>query len=121
MSFWWLGAIQDFAMSLFFVWLVYRASIGFSGISGQILSARPVVYLGKISYGIYLYHLFAYAIVQYVVFARPRGVDRAYLDDNGIDAYIGLDLIAIITSLTILMAVLSWHLFEKPILGLRAR
>lgn len=40
------------------MFLVLFASKGFSGYSGKILETKTLLYLGKISYGIYLYHKF---------------------------------------------------------------
>jgi peptidoglycan/LPS O-acetylase OafA/YrhL len=37
--------------------LIYRAAEGFTGIPGILLTRRPLLYIGKISYGIYIYHL----------------------------------------------------------------
>jgi peptidoglycan/LPS O-acetylase OafA/YrhL len=48
--------LGDFAMALIFCWLVAAASRGFRGVAGAVLQTRPLLYLGKISYGIYVYH-----------------------------------------------------------------
>src|SRR5262249_39146170 len=39
--------------------IVAQASEGFGGLPGWILNLKPVQYLGKISYGVYVYHYFA--------------------------------------------------------------
>ena len=65
----------------------------------------PLVYLGQISYGLYLYHYPIYWLVVGRV-ALPELVAGA----RGADA--GASLAA---------AVLSWHLIERPILGLKDR
>ncbi len=59
---------------------------------------RPLWYLGVVSYGIYLWHLFAIRISQGIPGLEPLG-------------QLGVTL-----GLTVLFAALSWHLFEKPIL-----
>jgi hypothetical protein len=41
--------------------LVGKTAEGFGGLAGRLLSLRPLQYVGKISYGIYLYHLFVRA------------------------------------------------------------
>ena len=46
----------ELAFGLFFGSLIVNAANGFQGISGKILELRPLQYLGKISYGIYVYH-----------------------------------------------------------------
>ena len=48
----------DFALGLTFAWLVFKASRGFKGHIGNILEFKPLVHLGKISYGVYLIHNF---------------------------------------------------------------
>src|SRR5262249_16542673 len=54
--------IEPALWALVFVWLIKRASLGFSGLGGSILELRPLVYTGKISYGIYIYHPFVYSL-----------------------------------------------------------
>ena len=49
--------INRFSLGLFCTWLIGRAVFGFTGIVGYILSIRPLKYIGKISYGIYLLHI----------------------------------------------------------------
>ena len=46
----------DTGAALVFCWLIGAASRGFVGTTGRLLEWRPIVYLGKISYGIYIYH-----------------------------------------------------------------
>jgi peptidoglycan/LPS O-acetylase OafA/YrhL len=59
---------------------------------------RPVWYLGEVSYGIYLWHMFA---VQLCL---------------GIPDLTPLQALGITLGLTVLLAAASWHFFEKPIL-----
>ena len=59
---------------------------------------RPVRYLGEVSYGIYLWHLFA-------ILACVRILDITPMQTLGTAL-----------ALTFLMAAMSWHFFEKPIL-----
>ena len=40
-------------------WLVFSAAEGFVGLTGALLSWTPLNYLGKISYGLYIFHNFA--------------------------------------------------------------
>jgi peptidoglycan/LPS O-acetylase OafA/YrhL len=51
---------SDFALSAFFAWLVYNAARGFRWIGSYTLGLAPVVYIGKISYGIYVLHEFSH-------------------------------------------------------------
>jgi peptidoglycan/LPS O-acetylase OafA/YrhL len=96
------------AASMFFVWLINRAAQGFKGLPGDILSFQPLVYLGKISYGIYLYHLLSseilYRLFTYSGLAYPKSVWLEFV---------------LQTLLTVITASLSWHFFESPINALK--
>lgn len=98
------------AAATVFMPIVYAASIG----SGWLrwLSIRPVAYLGKISYGIYVYHpLVPLAFQPLYQFLGVR-----YFEWNGA-LWPHKDLLYVVLSvlLTILVAALSWHLFESQI------
>ncbi len=91
-------------LCLFFVWLVARAAQGFGGVLGNILELKPLVYIGKISYGIYLCHYFMLTII-------PRIFNQLRLPYPN---NIFLDFV-LMTVVSLLIASLSWHLIEKPI------
>lgn len=98
MSFWILG------------WAVI---FGYKGLIKTVLENKVVVYLGRISYGLYLYHLFV-----------PRFV-TIVLHHFRLDNLFGNDIISFIykiiiyTSVTIVIASGSWFIIEKPINGLK--
>jgi len=96
-------------ISLLFVVLIDRASRGFGGKLKLLLECRPILYVGKISYGVYVYHLFMMAIV--LDYYHSRGTT----DPN----YLMVALLA--TVLTFVVAVFSWHLIERPISDLKDR
>jgi peptidoglycan/LPS O-acetylase OafA/YrhL len=92
-------------------------SIGYFGLIGLVvlweghaslalLRARPLVYLGKISYGIYLYH----AII--LILAHD------FADRAGLGYPPWLQAAAFVGSLA--AADLSWRLIERPLLSLKA-
>ena len=92
-------------LSVGFVWLIAGAAKGFSGPVGVIMNWAPIIYIGKISYGIYLYHLFIpWGLYKVLGVTQP-----ANLTANAI----------ILTTTTILLASLSWHFFEKPVNSLK--
>ncbi len=66
------------------------------GLLSQLLSLPPMVYIGKLSYGIYLWH---YALLVLVRFHSPNRM-------LAVSAVAG----------SFVMAALSYHLLEKPIL-----
>ncbi|MFO0878781.1 MAG: acyltransferase [Gemmataceae bacterium] len=73
----------------------------------RLLCLPPIVYLGRISYGLYVFHNFFYGIKPWLVeWLPPLRVIPAP---------------ALALATTILMAVLSWHLFEAPINRLKER
>ncbi len=84
-------------------WVVLRAAQGFSGWLGHLLTLRPLVYLGQISYGIYVFHAFALLLSKSVASYSPW--TRFFL----------------YTGVTIAVASLSWHLFEARINAFKDR
>jgi peptidoglycan/LPS O-acetylase OafA/YrhL len=101
-------ALEDTGAALVFCWLIGLASRGFHGPFGRMLEWRPIVYLGKISYGIYIYHflvplLFAHA-------AAHLSIDY---HNSGFLNFVATSLV------TFVIAALSWHFFERPINGLK--
>lgn len=100
----------DTAAAAFFAWVIYTASGGFGGITGKILAAAPLVFIGKISYGIYVYHPYVPAVMSRI--AKHFGV---VLPIEGWVAAL------FYTSLTIAVATVSWYAFERPINRLKKK
>ncbi len=92
-----------------FAWLVASANHGIGGPIGAMLRTHLLVGMGTISYGVYVYHVFAPRIVG----AAMRGL--------GVPEYLqaGLFLFAASLLLTIGVAVASWFLMERPLLRFR--
>ncbi len=89
---------------IFYGGLVAGAALGFPGIIGRLLSWGPLVYLGTISYGVYVYHYFAPIVMEAVAPALfPSVLTHRPLQ---LTAY---------TLFTLIMSVASWHAFERPI------
>ncbi|MBK8553827.1 MAG: hypothetical protein IPL53_23360 [Ignavibacteria bacterium] len=86
------------------VYIIYKASSGFRGMTGKILELPFLIYLGKISYGLYLYHNFIPMICK--VLGLPA-FGNIYIN------------FMVQLSLLILISSLSWFLIEKPINGLK--
>ncbi|HEY0010140.1 MAG TPA: hypothetical protein VGB55_15555, partial [Tepidisphaeraceae bacterium] len=84
-------------------WLIGAAARGFKGPFGWLLRCAPMVYIGRISYGLYVLHIFVpYLFLEY----WPTAF--ATLKSN----WLGF---AVFTSVSILMATVSWYAFEAPI------
>jgi peptidoglycan/LPS O-acetylase OafA/YrhL len=94
MSFWILG------------WSVV---FGYTGWIKKILENKVIVYIGRISYGIYLYHSFVPMAVT--IFCH-----HFRLTDIAINPAIPLIIkICLYTSITIMIATISWYIIEKPL------
>jgi len=63
----WLGkfsfVVFDLGLGLLSVRLVASAAIGFRGVTGALLNLPALIYIGGISYGIYVFHPFAQMLV----------------------------------------------------------
>lgn len=93
-------------IALFAAGLVSGAARGFGGVFGRFLRAASVVYLGTISYGMYLYHDLT-----------PRVVPSLFLR-LGI-APRGVLFIVVLILATVALATVSWFFYEYPINGLK--
>ena len=83
-----------------FIWVVLRAARGFRGPLGKLLASRVMNYLGRISYGLYVYHPFVYLLL----------VKKLHI--RGLHPVVGF---AIAMVATVMVADLSWRLLETPI------
>lgn len=86
--------------ALCFCFIINKASIGFSGIVGKILENKILVFIGKISYALYLFHQF---------------VPRTYIEGH---VYLSF---AIHLSVTIFAATVSLYILEQPLNRLKER
>jgi peptidoglycan/LPS O-acetylase OafA/YrhL len=97
-----LADLSDFGLALALAWLVAGAARGFGGVGRAILDSRPLQDTGVVSYGLYIIHPF-----------MPPAVLAL-----GIKGYPGVILA---TVLAVVLASLSWHFIEKPIVALKAK
>jgi peptidoglycan/LPS O-acetylase OafA/YrhL len=105
-------AIFDVGAALLAGWVVLRASTGFRGPIGKLLEIKPLIYLGTISYGIYVYHQFI-PYVMYKTLGLPSIVDLLALPYAWpLDSLLK-------GGVTVCVAALSWHYFERPINNLK--
>lgn len=97
------------ASAMLFTCLIYRAARGFTGITGAVLRLPLLIYIGKISYGMYVYHyIVAFAFERYLLPAL--GVP---LPEGNFHRF------ALYTSGTILVSMASWHAIEFPLSRLK--
>ncbi|OHV88682.1 acyltransferase family protein [Mesorhizobium sp. ORS 3428] len=88
--------------------IVAACSNGLGGTPGRLAELPPLLFLGRISYGVYLYHPI---LLAYAVKAQP------WLPLNVSEQGPGRFLVAGAATLTV--ASLSWALFEKPLNSLK--
>ena len=95
--------LMSLALTLLFTPLISSAAQGFTGVFGFFLMRRSILYVGRISYGIYIYHL----PVQWMITSKAS----TWL--NGLPWFIPHSAVLLVA--TVVMAALSWHFFERPI------
>jgi peptidoglycan/LPS O-acetylase OafA/YrhL len=96
----------DLALAAAAAGLVAHTAYGCSGWARSILEFRPLIYVGVISYGLYVFHEIVNGIVQPLLHQSALG------KVTGLAA--GLQL-----AVTFLVAALSWRFFERPINNLK--
>ncbi len=74
----------------------------------QLMRSRVVVYVGRISYGLYLYHLLIFFLL---------GINPAAMGGRGAS----LPMLVFAIGLSLVVSVVSFEFFEKPIMGLRRK
>jgi peptidoglycan/LPS O-acetylase OafA/YrhL len=101
----WVAATESFD-AIFLAWLLVAALHGAKTRYDTFLSWSPLVYLGKISYGIYVYHVLVIIVVSPLLLTW--GLSETHYD------FIRLGILLV---LTVAMASLSWHWLEQPFLA----
>eukprot|EP01041_Mallomonas_annulata_P013636 gene13636-28956_t len=97
--------------SFFSLFMVGNAVYGFSGVTKSFLENKLTVYLGRISYGIYIYHKFIY---NHYHNSPSNPVVKILNKLPVIDENMILKII-FLYAVTVLVSTVSWFLIEKPI------
>ena len=98
----------DLFLAVVFACLVQTARRGFRGIGGRVLEWKPVTYVGKISYGVYVFHPFMPTLIAASLGALkikspiPEGWN-----------------FVLCTIATIGLATISWGYYELPLNNLK--
>jgi peptidoglycan/LPS O-acetylase OafA/YrhL len=95
-----MAALLPCAGAALLIW----ASANNNSLAGRLLSARPIVLIGLISYSLYLWH---WPLLTYLRYIRA--------DEPSL-----LDLLAVAT-LSFVMAIVSWRWIERPFRGYASR
>ncbi len=99
-------ALTESVDAVFLAWLLAMSLEGTSGKYGRLLSWAPLVYLGRISYGIYVYHVFIIILVSPLLAAYGLSAE-----------HYAVARLAVLMFLTLALSSLSWHFMEKPFLA----
>ncbi len=99
-------------LSLF---LVGNAAYGFGGLAKNILENRVSIYIGQISYGIYIFHNFVYNAYHS---SPTHPVVRLFNKFPAFAENIPFKIIFLYL-ITVGIATISWFIFEKPINALK--
>ncbi len=113
-----LGAVSLFALAtgtlgwrLLCFWLVHRAAQGVPGSFGTLLRIRPLLFVGTISYGIYLIHPFVIPAIDIV--------EKCFHIHVPVRRYLGLSQFASVAGISIAVASVSWFCLERPLNSLK--
>jgi peptidoglycan/LPS O-acetylase OafA/YrhL len=107
---WYKEIVDEFFFAVVAFFIILRASENrFKGLARLILENKFVVYSGKISYGLYIYHMFMPALLNYILGISGYSISNKY--------------IYFVTSffLTFAVATISWKIIEQPINKLKNR
>lgn len=108
---WFAVLFSETGMGLTFVWLIAGASDGFKGLGGRVLDSSVLQYLGRISYGIYVYHFNVPGLI------RDKGAPLLHLALPNSDWL----RLPIYMAVTVAIAALSWRFMEQPWNRLKGR
>jgi peptidoglycan/LPS O-acetylase OafA/YrhL len=111
--YWVFTVWANLALSLVSISVIDRAADGVSGPLRGVLAWRPLLFAGKISYGLYVFHfLIAYClsnrILIWPIFDRLEPITRLR----------GMTLLTL-CAMTFSVAALSWFFYERPLLSLK--
>jgi peptidoglycan/LPS O-acetylase OafA/YrhL len=99
----WEGGAIYVVTALFAVWLIGSAAKGFKGPFGWFLRCPPIVYIGRISYGLYVIHMFVPTMLEHLA------PSLKLTDDKNWKYFFSC------TAISIVLASISWFAFEAPI------
>lgn len=98
----WIGA--EISPILPLVMLVGACSSGLQGAFGRLLELPPITAIGRVSYGVYLFHPVVLSLIVKAQAWIPVSVSEQ-----------GPGRFVIATAATLLLASISWTIFEKPL------
>lgn len=103
--------IASILVSTLCAWSVWRARRPLGGFSGRFLSHEAVVYVGRISYGVYLYHVIVPGLIHALGIQRLPLLWRLF-EAGSLHGFIAH------CAMVIALAGLSFRYFEMPLRSL---
>ncbi len=107
-----LAVWRQLLQGVVFAWVVGRAVAGFGGVAGRVLAHPWTVYVGRISYGVYLVHAFAPLAVESAL--RAVALEGLIPRHPGVRALVA-------AAATLALASAMWRVVEQPFQRLKAR
>lgn len=116
--------LERFLFSIVCFWITGNAALGrFKGFLKYLLENKVAVFIGKISYGIYIYHDFIFSLLTtYIIpyinkhyHIKILNLDPAFTHNNTLLTAL------LLFSLTLLISCFSWYVIELPINALKKR
>jgi peptidoglycan/LPS O-acetylase OafA/YrhL len=108
--FWALSAGHS-SLVLFYGWLVFHAGRGFQGAAGRLLDRPELRFIGRISYGLYVFHNF-FTFLNISELFGAAGLPKVWAEPLPVQ-------LAVRLACTFLAAIASWYLYEGPLNSLK--
>jgi peptidoglycan/LPS O-acetylase OafA/YrhL len=106
----WRMGFQNTAWALLFAWLIARAGQGLGGGVGRLLQLWPLRYIGRISYGLYLFHPFMERVARWTFAAVALPFPSNHVA-----------VLILLSAASVAFASVSWVFYEAPLNGLKQR
>lgn len=116
------GAHAHAMLAVTYAAAVFGCVLIFLGVLGVSRIPRPLAHLGRISYGLYVFHSVIFVVAVYLL--RPFGVTDSYNRFSLYNAHTAFSVLIVDSAalvLCIIAAHLSYQYFEKPFLKLKNR
>ncbi len=103
---------QRFVISVLSLYVVVQATVGMKGLPGWVFNSRPLRYVGRISYGIYVFHMLVPTFLTPFVFHVLNRIRQLPAISDNTHRLLSAVLLLLVASA-------SWYAFEKPINNLK--